>query len=142
MQALFKKQIIPNLVLIVLCGDVTTIYRYMKNLILLLVTMLVCTVTTTAQTTFYGVTDGISRIDVQDLTSGVEYSFESSKVIVIPIDFGHDYFIAVRGKNNTKTFVLTQTDTDYLEDAFFDVVNCKSSILPVKIPVETTLALE
>jgi hypothetical protein len=97
----------------------------MKNLILIAVLMLT-SITANAQSTFMGVVHSKSTVVVQDLTTGIEYSFEVRKEIVVPIDNGHDYFIAVKSKNNTKHFILKQTTLGYLDDEFFDTASCNS----------------
>lgn len=96
----------------------------MKNLILFIAIMLCSMVTVSAQSSFIGMANGKSEIVVQDMTTGVEYSFKASKQIFVNIENGHDYFIAVTSKKDLKHFIIKNTDLGSLDDAYFDMASC------------------
>lgn len=87
-------------------------------------TLLLVSSVVTAQSTFLAAAEGKSKVCVQDLKTGVEYSFETNYEVVVPIIEGHDYFISVTGKKSTKVFILKETDSGLLDDAFFDTASC------------------
>lgn len=79
---------------------------------------------TIAQTEFIGAVDSRSTIEVQDMTTGHEYSFETQKEVVVPLDVDHNYLISVRGKKETKQFLIRSVrSAEFLIDNFFDIAS-------------------
>ena len=78
-------------------------------------------VQSSAQSAFLGITHQKSEVTVQDMTTGKQYSFFTKKEIIVPVDQGHDYFITVVAKTNSKTFVIHDTDTAFFDEEHYDM---------------------